>query len=74
MESHGCFGYLYFGKGLRGGETARYTGYVYMICFQGVVDYFCHIRIYTDCGYIVQIGVLVNKFIYFSGEFHYTFI
>ena len=21
MESHGCFGYLYFGKGLRGGET-----------------------------------------------------
>ena len=74
MESHGCFGYLYFDKGLRGGETTRYTGYVYMVCFQGVVHYFRHIGIYADCGHIVQIRVLVNKFVYLSGEFHHAFI
>lgn len=50
-------------------EIPRYTGNIYVIGFQCVVYYLCHIGVNTNGGYIAQIGIFVNEIVYLSVNF-----
>ena len=41
-----------------------------MVCFQCIVDDFCHVRINTDSRYVIQIVILIIKLIHLFREFH----
>ena len=73
-HGHCCFGHLYFDESLRGGETARYAGNVYVLHFQRVPYDFGEVGIYADGGHVLQVGEFVVELIHFLGEFHDAFI
>ena len=54
-------------------RNTRNTSDFHVVSFQCIVDDLCHIRIYTDSRYVVQVWILVNKRVHIFGKLHDAF-
>ena len=73
-QRHGSFGYLYFGKGLRGGESGRYTGNLNLLHFECVFYNLGKVGVDADGGHVFQVGKLFLKAVDALRETHHTLV
>ena len=73
-DGHGRFGHLDFGEGLRGGETARYAGYLHVFHFERVLHNLGEVGVDADGGHVLQVGELFVEAVHVLGEAHHALV